>query len=391
MKILIVRLSAIGDVIHGLPAAALLKRRLPGCSITWVTEPAAADLLRGNPAVDNVVLFEGKQWLRQCSGIRDVRNMTIKASSFRDELRSAHFDLAVDMQGLFKSALICGVSGAPIRVGFAGTREFAEHFVTHRLDVGDYFGYSNHVVDLNLRLAEYAADVACGATTDQRRVARDVGVNAAQNASNFSFPLPAPSADSFNKVEALLSAPPEMASVPTKENGNGNGLYVLIPGTTWSSKIWPRREWVKLAAALIERHRAHIALVGGPSEVSENEKIAFELASIPGARVSDLTSKTTLLDLIGIFKTAKLVIGGDTGPLHLAAATGVPKVIGIYGSTPWQRNGPYGAVSKTVALKLECQPCFRKVCPLSTTACLNELSAETVFEQVSQFLTVKTS
>lgn len=386
MNILIVRLSAIGDVIHGLPAAALLKRRLPGCTISWACEPAAADLLRGNPAVDRVVLFEGKQWIRQCSGIKDVRSMTIKASSFRKELSASRFDMAIDMQGLFKSALICGVSGASIRVGFAGTREFAEHFLTHRLDVGDYFGPSQHIVDLNVRLAQYAADIAAGLTVDHRR--NSTGSSAGNGAQ---FPLPVPPLDSFNKVEALLSLPPEMASIPNTENGNAhkthsNGLYVLIPGTTWSSKIWPRREWVKLAAALIESHRAHIALIGGPSEAAENEKIAFELGSIPGARVSDLTSQTSLLDLIGIFKTAKFVIGGDTGPLHLAAATGVPKVIGIYGSTPWQRNGPYGESSKSVALKLPCQPCFRKVCPLSTTACLNDLSAESVLEQVSDFL-----
>jgi len=108
--------------------------------------------------------------------------------------------------------------------------------------------------------------------------------------------------------------------------------------------------------------------------------------SINNGSVLNLTGKTDLLELIALFDLADLVIGADSGPIHLASAVGKSKVIGILGSTPQKRNGPYGKNSYVIALNLDCQPCFKKECPLHTLACLKDLSAQQVYDEIMDFI-----
>jgi len=120
--------------------------------------------------------------------------------------------------------------------------------------------------------------------------------------------------------------------------------------------------------------------------VQSNQVIEKDLLSGTIGRVANLTGRTSILDLIALFKMADLVIGADTGPLHIAAATGKPKVVGIFGSTPDKRNGPYGQQCRTIALALSCQPCFTKICPLGTTACLKDMSDQYVFDRLTEMV-----
>ncbi len=165
-------------------------------------------------------------------------------------------------------------------------------------------------------------------------------------------------------------------------------LAVLAPGTTWVSKIWQEEKWLALGHMLSSRLKMRVALVGGEAELQVNSRLAQNLAAMcPGENaVADLTAKTNLVDLIALFRQAQLVVGADTGPIHLAAATGVPKVVAIHGSTPRRRNGPFGQHCLAIAMGLECQPCFQKDCPLGTTACLKDLNPAPVFEEIAQFL-----
>jgi len=169
---------------------------------------------------------------------------------------------------------------------------------------------------------------------------------------------------------------------------NGAATAVLVPGTTWDSKIWPLEHWVRLSEKLIDQLGFRLILVGGKSEVVTNSKLANELKQSGRGSILDLTGQTTLPELQALFLRSDLVVGADTGPLHLAAATQTPKVVGVYGSTPARRNGPYGEHCLTIFMGLACQPCFEQICPLGTKACLIDLTPDYVFERLCDFLAI---
>lgn len=406
VKILVIRLSAMGDVVHCLPVAARLKDQIRDCHLTWVVEPPSAALLQNNPAVDNVIVFPRKLWLKDLRNPIQWPQTVAQITKFVDSLKG--FDIVLDMQGLLKSAVLAGVSGCSQRVGFASTREMADLFLNQKVDVGDYFGFDTHIVDLNLMVADHVLSM----------------LKLSSTATDIRFPLPEPPRDSFESIARLInetpsarqapgttsspgvaSAPgvastPSMASIPGVAStpvaplipGMGlSPLAVLAPGTTWVSKIWQEEKWLALGHMLSSRLRMRIALIGGEAELMVNSRLAQNLTAMCAGEsvVIDLTAKTNLLDLIALFRKTDLVVGADTGPLHLAAATGKPKVVAIHGSTPRRRNGPFGQHCLAIAMGLDCQPCFKKDCPLGTTACLKDLNPAPVFEEIAEFLGVK--
>lgn len=430
MKFLIVKLSAIGDVIHALPVAAYLKQAVPGCTVSWLVEKASADLVSNNPAVDEVIVFGGKRWVRDFGKPGAwLKNMS-EARQFFKAMRDAKYDAVLELQGLLKSSLLARSTDAKVVAGFDDTREFADQFLTHKLNVGDYFGHDVPVVELNLRVAKYALTL--------------LGLKAPDLPIEFPLPLLPSSVDV--KVDALLISPscaapgvgsidwveqmgqvvksgttysspgsdnlgasqsqtdlaeakepnsapelasvPHVASVPNLESDPSLPInIVLIPGTTWVTKIWPESKWIELGEKISERYRCQLVLVGGPAEVNSNFAIGRGIESKrPKQLVVNLTAQTSLTDLIAVFRRSAVVIGADTGPLHLAAATAAPSVVGVFGSTPAKRNGPYGPQCETVHLDLECQPCYSKTCKLGTVACLTDLTAAQVFEAVLRTL-----
>ena len=447
-----------GDVIHCLPLAARIKKRLPGVELTWLVEPAAADLLLDNPVLDRVLVLPRKAWLKGLSRFAPAAGSDNKGTIFNTfgtakkyfaELKTLDFDLVIDAQGLLKSAIPAFLSGAPRRVGFAGTREGAEQLLTHRLEVGDYFDPNRHVVELNMALADYALEVLAQETgTCLRLTGRDHTAH---------FPLPEPSEAAVAKVSGRLAqltsamsagvtpgvqapsdgepvvvpGPEAPESAPESPPGSISGeapdsapdsksrlapdptlvskveaprtsspatdspaiyspVIALIPGTTWVTKIWPAEYWTSLGRLLIQRLGARVVICGGPADATMNQSIYKGIDSTNANAVIDLTGETNLMELVALFKKCDLVIGGDTGPLHLAAAVASSrpdmKVVAIHGATPWLRNGPYGDMCTTVHLNLECQPCFEKTCRIKTLACLKDLPVEEVFKTAMRML-----
>jgi ADP-heptose:LPS heptosyltransferase len=356
--------------------AAALKRNVPNAEITWLVEPASAPLLIDNPAVDRTIILPKRQWASSLSQPGQWHSTITGIGAFVSELRAAKFDLVLELQGLFKSAIWAGLSAAPIRVGFAHTREGAPLFLTNRLDIGDYFRPDRHIVDLNLSAVDHALKVI--------GIAGGGVPSAESGLGPVEFPLPPPAKESVQRVEQWLG------SVSLAGDDQYVGMVrnvVLIPGTTWLSKIWDWQNWAILAGLLAGQYSPRICLVGGASEESANAGIVDWIErENPEAGILNLTGRTNLLDLVALFQRSDLVVGGDTGPLHLAAATGKPKVLGVYGSTPVGRNGPYGAQCQTVSAGLWCQPCFEKICPLSTTACLKDLTPQVVLDGVRRLL-----
>jgi heptosyltransferase-1 len=309
-SVLLVRLSAIGDVVHTLPVAAVLHGK--GYRSTWLVEPAARPLLEGNPAVDHVVAAPVARAWRPAA-----------ARAALAELRRAPPEAALDLQGLWKSAAWARLSGARRVIGF-GPRWRREPLSALLLrEQAPLPPDAVHVIDKNLALL--------GALGMQAQGLRE-------------FPLP-PGEAAARTVEAAL-----------REAGAGD--YAIVnPGGGWASKLWPAESFGQVAQGL--RHRGLTPLVTwGPGE----EKLADRVVT-SSAGAAQRCFPTTLLEFAELARRARLVVAADTGPLHLACAVGA-HVVGIFGPTDPARNGPWSADDLTVRRRPLCAPCHRRRCPV---------------------------
>jgi lipopolysaccharide heptosyltransferase I len=294
VKTLIVRLSAIGDVVHTLPAAAALKRR--GHDVDWLVEPRAMPLVERNPAVTTALAAPPAR----LSGLGGSR-------ATARELRRARYDSALDLQGLWKSAGWARASGARRVFGFAGPwrREpLSELLIGSRIQLATE---PPHVIDKNLALLR-ALDIDAVGSRE--------------------FPLP-PAAPEARRVEEELEA------------RGWRDVAVLNPGGGWASKLWPPSAFGAVAQGLAARGLRPV-VTWGPGE----ERLADEVVAA-SAGTALRCFPTTLLEYAELARRARLVVAADTGPLHLACAVGAP-VLGVFGPTDPARNGPFGANDLTV-------------------------------------------
>lgn len=318
MHFLIVRLSSIGDVIFAMPAVAALRRRFPHARITWVAERQCAELLRESPAIDALVEIDTRAW-------RNGWFRTNGAGLFRDEIRSIRKirpDVAIDFQGLLKSAVIARLSGAPKRIGFAAEhlREPASRFFYSEVVRVDP---SLHVARKNLCLLE------------------SFGVS---EASPLEFPI------------AIGQETRDWAGRQIESLG-GRKFAIVNPGGGWSTKLWEPARFAQVADWLWERFGINSIVTFGPGE----EHLAGEVVSqsVTGAAMK---LRTSLKQFAALAEQAVLFVGSDTGPMHLAAARGVP-VVGLYGPTQVNLNGPLDPRHQTVARDVPCRiDCYRRRC-----------------------------
>ena len=289
-RILIVRFGSMGDVIHGLPVASALKERFPKCEIDWLVENRWRDLLLENPSLHRVIDVNTLEWRKRPFSPAVWSALAARLAA----LRESHYDYALDLQGAVKSAVACAISGARQTIGF-DTPWVKEPpcaaLYTRRVRVT-----TQHVVDANLALA-----AALGARCSEVR-----------------FPLPPGD-------PSLL--PPHLPS---------SNFAVFNPGAGWRSKCWPPESYAALADALDAEFHIPVVLNLGPGE----EPLASDIES-NCRRANPQRFSGTLRALIALMRRSRLMVGPDTGPLHLAAALGVPTV-GLFGPTDPRRNGPYG-------------------------------------------------
>lgn len=295
LRVLITRLSAVGDCIHTLPLAAAIRARYPRAMIAWCVESGAAPLVQSHPAVNRVVVLN-KGWL----------NSPAQVWQARQKLRALKCDVVLDPQSLSKSAIAGWLSGARTRIGFAPPqgREVAPYLHTVRIE-----RTKQHVVDSYLQLLE-----PLNITNVTPRFALKTDEAAMSSIDKFAF------------------------HTSLKE-----GYAVINPGAGWDSKVWPAERYAKVAEHL--GHSAGVRSVvvwAGEKEKHWAEEI---VASSGGHAV--LAPKTNLLELACLIKSAKFFVGSDTGPLHLAAAFDVP-CVAMYGPTAPAVCGPYGSRHITI-------------------------------------------
>jgi lipopolysaccharide heptosyltransferase I len=295
-RLLIVRLGSMGDIIHALPAVASLRAAFPDAHIDWVVEQRWKDLLEGNPDVTGVIAVDTQRWRRELGH----QQTWTELSSAVGGLRQQRYNLAVDFQGLLKSALVARLSGAPRRIGFdkgVAKEPAAALFYTERVRPPE----NAHVVEMNLALAR-----AAGAAGDMVR-----------------FPLPARAEDEVYVEEQLRQQ-------------QVRDFFILSPGGGWGSKCWPVERYAQLHNAVAGARGWRSFLNAGPGE----EHLVNEFAA--QARVTrPVHFPLTLGQLVALARRARVLVAGDTGPLHVAAAVGTP-VVALFGPTDSVRNGPYG-------------------------------------------------
>lgn len=337
MRILIVKLGAIGDIVHTLPVLPVIREGYPDSVISWVVETRSAEILRENPLIDNLIEVD----TRSLRGKKLIENVLTDGSKQLKNLRQYDFDVAIDFQGLLKSAIISKLSGAKRRWGFsrADLREPASRvFYT---DVVRLEGQI-HVVRQNLALLRGALEIA----PTHREI---------------HFPI---SSSEHERQEA--------DSIVDQAGGE---FAILNPAGGWVTKLWPAENYGKLADRLWDESGLRSVIAIGPKE----ERLASEVlnASRSGAVI---IVKPTLKGFYELAKRAKVYVGGDTGPTHLAISAGTP-VVGIFGPTEWWRNGSLDPDDVCVErLDIGCRiDCHRRTC--SRWICM-EIAPDIVFDAV---------
>jgi len=339
MNILIVKLSAIGDVIHTLPSLATLRELYPRAHISWVVEEAAADLIRNHPCLNEVLVSGRKRWSRNLrSG--HFRQTLSEISTFIKMLRQRHYDLVIDFHGLFKSSMIVLLSGGKRKLGYDSWQELSGLFLTEKIPED----MNKHAVDRYLDFSRYL-----GAKTGR-----------------IQFVLPAdPGAE--EKARVLMH----------NHNLEDKKFIAFNPVALWPTKLWNNQKFAHLGDLINNELQMKVVFTG-----SEKEPIEKITSSMKTDGVN-MGGETSLLDLACLYKKARMVISTDSGPMHLAAAVGTP-VIALFGPTDPARTGPYGAGHTIIRAGVDCSPCLLKKC--STKKCMEDISPEQVFAVVKRMI-----
>lgn len=340
MKVLIVKASALGDVVHALPVLAWLKSADPDMQIDWLVEEGFAALLEGHPLLRRVHRLATRNWRRQgwLAAVREGWQAV-------GRLRGERYDVVLDLQGNSKSGLFTLLSGAARRYGFAknGLREWPNLLATnHHVTLGPE---AHHISERSLAVA---------------RVAFPTGFE-----HLMAGPLPI-RPEAARQVEARL----------VELGLDRRSFAVLHYGTTWPTKLWSVENWQELVRRLVaESDLAPILTWGSVEEREVVEKIAAA-----GDGRATLWPRGTLPELVALLARAAVVVGGDTGPIHIASAVGTPTV-SMYRVTSGERNGPRGEQHVRLQTPLDCSPCLRKECQ-HDNACSASISTGAVLDAV---------
>lgn len=330
MNVLLIRTSALGDIVHCLPVLTALRRHLPDARIGWVVDEAFAPLLEGHPDLDQVFPFALRRWRKRATAAATRGELF---ASLR-RLRSFRPDVALDLMGNHKGAALARLSGARRRIGLARSdrREPSSALWINE----PVAAAGEHAVDRALAVLAPLGALSGSADFGGDRIPGD-------------------------------PSPPESA---------GGGRFALLhPGAGWGNKVYPPERWAAVARGLRERAGVDTRVALSPSA---EERAMAERIVAGSAGAATPVEAGALPALVGLSRRASLVLGGDTGPVHLAHALGTA-VVCVMGPTDPARHGPYGAPDRALARPLPCSYCYRRFA--STKACLLEIEPAGVVER----------
>ncbi|MEI8128770.1 MAG: glycosyltransferase family 9 protein [bacterium] len=349
-KILIIRLTSLGDVIFTIPLACTLKNNDKNTKIGWLVAEKGIDIIKTNPCVDNYHFVPIEKWKKNPFSLATFKEFF----TIIKEIRKEKYDIALDCQQMFKSMFLFLFCGAKRRITFKHARELSvlggNEFVKPKVNFRD-FNY--HIVERNLDFA------------------RHLGIEP----EKIEFCMPEPSQNVKNKIDDLL-----------KNLDKVKPIIVIAPATTWKNKHWAEQNWADVINSI--HSKCNLIFTGTNTD---KELIARILEKTDGSiNYTNLVGKTNIEDLTELFSRTKLVISPDSGSTHLAWANGSPAVIAIFTCTPPHRFGPYGNNTKYFAIgaNLHCQPCFKKRCPLQKEKnfCQNYPKSDVIIKIVNNLL-----
>ncbi|MEO7714991.1 MAG: glycosyltransferase family 9 protein [Capsulimonas sp.] len=337
-RLLIVKTSSIGDIIHALPAVEAIKKARPELSIGWVVRKRCASVLEGNPIVDALHVVPNKPTMSDLFSIR------------RD-LHARPYDCALDMQGLGLSGLLTWLSGAPIRIGIDRNREGNAFFMTHPIvpaKLGGEHG-DRHAVDILYGFSSlFGAPPLSGGFPAQHYLTDGIASDVLADVRSLSRPR-----------------------------------IALNVGASWEYKKWPIEHWVDLAETLIEQGRS-IVFVGDAKDAEVVGQVKIKMhAAEPIVDVSGRT--TSLRELAAVLEACDVLVTADTGPMHMGVAVGTPTVA-LFGATNPDRTGPYGDRNIVLNMHLSCSPCYRKPTCDGRVDCMRAITPDMALEAVEREL-----
>lgn len=336
VKILILKPSSLGDVIHALPVLRLLKRHRPASRIDWWLDSRFVGLLEGDPDLNEVVRFERKRWSSPVYWPEMFRSIAA--------LRSRQYDWVIDLQCLARSGIFAWLTNGKLLVGLDEPREGARGFYDL---IVPRASFHTHAVDWYLAV------------------------------------LPRLGVPVHHDFTWLPERPEIAAAVTTKWNPAPARWIALQPGARWLNKRWPAEHFAELTRQLAAEYaEARFAVLGG----GDDRLFAETVCRGAPERCLNLAGQTSLPEMIEWLRRCDLMITNDTGPMHVAAALGKP-VIGIFGPTEPRRTGPYGQADRAVQHHLPCVPCLKSRCTWpQPMECLTAITPTDVFKQVQRQL-----
>ncbi|MBI4826810.1 MAG: lipopolysaccharide heptosyltransferase II [Nitrospirae bacterium] len=334
MKILIIKPSSLGDIIHALPFLKAVKDTYPESQVDWVVSKNLKGLLEGNPLINELIVFDKDSM----KALKNLPKTIIEIRKFKRILNTKYYEIIADLQGLLRSGLITHFTPGALKIGFADGREGSSLFYGKKVSAQN----AVHAVDKNLLIAK-----AIGASVKK-----------------IDFPLYVNSS-ARDKITELLKDSSE---------------YVLIaPSARWMSKRWPPEYF----ASLISKINMPVVITGSLSDMAIVQEIKDES---PG-KIIDLCGKTDLKELIALIDGARAVVSNDSGPMHIAAALNKP-VIAFFGPTDYEKTGPYGWQNNkdlnVLRASAKCSPCFKRRC--KDLVCMKGITVETAYNALRRYL-----
>ncbi len=341
-RYLLIRLSSIGDVLHCTPALRALRQAFPEAHITWAVGEVAAPLLENNPFLNEVYVWPRERW-ESAVKAGQLQESWRLWQKLRQDLRERSFDVALDVHGLFLSGLVARASGAPQIIGMAHTRELNSWFMTHIASCDPVIHVIKRYLSVLRPLGITGADTAMTLVIDE-------------NSRAF--------AEKFLLDRGISSSP---------------SILTLIPATSWRTKNWPPEYFAAVANSL--EPSWVVMLCGSPAD----RAIASEVMKRTKRPVIDAVGQTNLLQLAALLSCSRVVVTGDTGPLHMAVALGVPTV-SLFGPSHPARFGPLTGSHIVLTGTGSCRFCFKAACRSGDHSCMRSITPHKVLEALHRLV-----